>query len=66
MIKVVEIQETVTDSNLIENIYSINLLGRKLIRSLEMIDGLNINDFDYMNVAVERCRIGLEKIYGLI
>lgn len=66
MVKIIEIKQTLEDSSLIDNIYKINRLTSKIIRTLQMTDGLNIDDFNYMNVVAERSKIALEKVYRLI
>jgi len=66
MVKVMELRETIRDSSLLENVYSINQLTAKIITTLERVEDINILDFQYLNVAVEKSKITLEKAYGLI
>ena len=62
MSKVVEIKETITDSNLVENIESIKDLINKLDYNKNYLIEINKNDYDYLNISTETIRLNLEKM----
>ena len=62
MSKVVEIKETITDSNLVENIESIKDLINKLDYKKNYLIEINKNDYDYLNISTETIRLNLEKM----
>lgn len=66
MIKVYEITETISDSKLMDNLYSINKITKELIKQTEFIQDINKDDLDYINIALEKIKINLEKAYLII
>ena len=62
MSKIVEIKETITDSNLVENIESIKDLINKLDYKKNYLIEINKNDYDYLNISTETVRLNLEKM----
>ncbi len=62
MSKVVEIKETITDSNLVENIKSIKELINNLDYIKDYITEINKSDYDYLNISTETIKLNLEKL----
>lgn len=54
MLKIVEVKETLEDTSVIDNIYEINRLIKKMIVQTEFITELNKTDFDYINIILEK------------
>ena len=66
MMKVVEIRETLVDSTLHENIVLVNDLLKKINKELEFALEINRDDFNYMNIVLEKTKINLDKVYHVI
>ena len=66
MVRIVEIRQTINDTNLLQNIYGINELTHRLIRTIEKIPDLNMEDLEYLNYAVERSKLLLQRVYEFI
>ena len=61
MLKIVELKETIKDSNLTNNIYDIQKIIQKMILNLEFIEELNKDDYNYLEILTEKSKIALEK-----
>ena len=61
-----EVRETVSDSNLLENMYETNRLTKEIIETLLHIPDLNMADLKHLNIVVERSKSLLEKVYEFI
>lgn len=66
MIKVLEIKETLADSELIEDIYKVEKLNKDIIKQLEANNELDIADFRFMSLIFRRTEIALQKVYTLL
>lgn len=66
MVKIVEVKETIFDSRLVENIYDIEKLIKNIISRLEFTNELNYDDYKFIDIVVEKSRIGLEKAYEVM
>ena len=66
MLRVVELKETLEDSQLIDNIYAINKITQDMVRLTEFMIDFNYNDYRYINVVMERCKRALEKVYSVM
>lgn len=64
--KVIEIKETILDSQLLENLQVIQKMMGELTWYAEFIQRMNKDDFDYIDIVVEKTRLNLEKIYCLL
>ena len=64
--KVIEIKETILDSQLLENLQVIQKMMGELTLYAEFIQRMNKDDFDYIDIVVEKTRLNLEKIYCLL
>ena len=66
MIKILEIKETIYDSEFVENVYAIDRIIKKIITETTFITELNKDDFNYVNIILEKTRINLEKAYEIL
>jgi len=66
MVRIVEIKEDITDTKLIDNIYDIQKVIKRIAYEFEINSQLNIDDYNYLNVIFEKTKINLEKVYNLI
>lgn len=64
--KIYEIKEQISDTNLIDNIYQINKLMQRIINQTEFIIDINKTDLDYINIVLDKIKINLQKIYYII
>ena len=65
MLKIIEIKETIFDSQLVDNIYAIDKTIKNIINETEFITELNKDDYNYINIILEKTRINLEKAFDL-
>ena len=63
MVRVVEIKEEVISSNLLDNIYEIKVILQKLEEQLELIKEINKDDYNYLELIIEKTAINLKKAY---
>ena len=61
MIKILEIKETLFDSQLVKDIYELNQLTKQMINKIESIEDINYDDFKYLQILLEKTKIGLKK-----
>lgn len=61
MLKIVEIKETLEDTKIIDNIYTIEKLIRSMINDTEFITEINYHDYKYIEILLEKSRITLQK-----
>lgn len=61
MLKIVELKETIKDSNLTNNIYDIQKIIQKMILNLEFIEEINKDDYNYLEILTEKSKTALEK-----
>ena len=66
MLKIVELKETIKDSNLTNNIYDIQKIIQKMILNLEFIEELNKDDYNYLEILTEKSKIALEKTLDIM
>lgn len=66
MLKIVEIKETTDNSNLVDNIYSINKIIKNIITDTEFIFELNKDDYDYLDIVLQKTRKNLDIVYAII
>lgn len=62
MVKILEVKETLEDTTLIDNIYLINGIIKDIIKQTEFITELNKDDFNYLNIVLEKTKINLRKV----
>ena len=64
--KIYEIKEKISDTNLIDNVYQINKLMQRITSQTEFMIDTNKTDLDYINIVLEKIKINLQKIYYII
>lgn len=65
MLKIIEIKETIFDSQLVDNIYAIDKTIKNIINETDFVTELNKDDYNYINIILEKTRINLEKAFDL-
>jgi len=66
MMKIIEVKETLFDTQLADNIYSINKIVKQIINQTEFVTELNRDDYNYLNVVMEKVKIALDKAAYLL
>lgn len=66
MIKIIEVKETIFDSKLVDNIYAVNNTINNIINQTDFITELNRDDYNYMNIIMEKIKINLNKVAELL
>lgn len=61
MIKIVEIKETLFDSQIVKDIYCLNQLTKQMMNKIENIEDINYDDYKYLQILLEKTKIGLKK-----
>lgn len=64
--KIYEIKEKISDTNLIDNVYQINKLMQRITNQTEFMIDTNKTDLDYINIVLDKIKINLQKIYYII
>lgn len=62
MLRVVEVKQTTNKSNLICNMYSINILIQDIIKIIEREEELNYDDYVFTNRVLEKVETALQKV----
>lgn len=66
MVKILEVKETLEDSELVENMYKIEELIKDIIKRLETDNELSIDDFRFTNIVLKKTKIALAKVNTVI
>lgn len=66
MVKIIEVKETLQDTTLLNNIYSIDKIVKEIIKQTEFITDLNKDDYNYINIILEKIKTNLNKANLLI
>lgn len=66
MIKIIEIKETLFDSQLVDNIYAIDKTIKEIMNETNFITELSRDDYNYINIIIEKIRINLGKVLELL
>ena len=66
MIKIIEVKETIFDSKLVDNIYAVNNTINNIINQTDFITELNRDDYNYLNIIMEKIKINLNKVAELL
>ena len=64
--KIYEIKEKISDTNLIDNVYQINKLMQRITNQTEFMIDINKTDLNYINIVLDKIKINLQKIYYII
>ena len=66
MVKIIETKETIFDSQLVDNIYAIDKTVKEIMNETNFITELNRDDYNYINIILEKTRINLEKAFEIL
>ena len=66
MLKIVEIKQTIYDSDMIENLHAIQRISQDILNEIQFIPELNKDDYQYLDVVLEKTKVNLLKVYNLI
>ena len=66
MVKIIEIKETKFESQLVDNIYAIDKTVKEIMNETNFITELNRDDYNYINIILEKTRINLEKAFEIL
>ena len=66
MLKIIEVREELCDSKLVDNIYAIQKIVTNMINETEFTLDINRDDYNYINVVLDKTRKNLEKVYNVI
>ena len=66
MLKIVEIKQTIYGSNMIENLHTIQKLSQDILNEIQFIQEINIDDYKYLDVVLEKTKVNLLKVYNLV
>jgi len=63
MMKIIEVKETLFDTQLVDNIYAVDKTIKQIINQTEFVTELNRDDYNYLNVVMEKVKNALDKAY---
>ena len=66
MRKILEIKENICNSSLLDNIYEVNKITHNLIRQINCVTEINIEDYNYLNIIIEKTKGVLTKAYEVL
>ncbi len=66
MLKIVEVKQTIYGSDMIENLRTIQRISQDILNEIQFIQEINIDDYQYLDVVLEKTKTNLLKIYGLV
>lgn len=66
MLKIVELKETIKDSDLTNNIYDMQKIIQKIILNLEFIEEINKDDYNYLEILTEKSKTALKKTLDIM
>lgn len=66
MLKIVEIKQTIYDSDMIQNLHTIQKISQDILNEIQFIPELNKDDYQYLDVVLEKTKVNLLKVYNLI
>lgn len=66
MVRVVELKEMVLNSNAYENSYNIKNISEQIIEQLELLQEVSKDDYNYIELILEKTKINLQKAYMLL
>ena len=66
MLKVVEVKQTIYGSDMIENLHTMQRISQDILNEIQFIQEINIDDYQYLDVVLEKTKTNLLKIYGLV
>ena len=66
MLKIVEIKQTIYDSDMIQNLHIIQRISQDIQNEMQFIPELNKDDYQYLDVVLEKTKANLLKIYNVV
>ena len=66
MLKIVEVKQTIYDSDMIQNLHTIQRISQDILNEMQFIPELNKDDFQYLDVVLEKTKVNLVKIYNVV
>lgn len=66
MLKIVEIKQTIYDSDMIQNLHTIQKISQDILNEIQFISELNKDDYQYLDVVLEKTKNNLLKIYNVV
>ena len=66
MLKIVEVKQTIYGSDMIENLHIIQKLSQDMLNEIQFIQEINIDDFQYLDVILEKIKINLLKVHNVV
>ncbi len=66
MLKIVEIKQTIYDSDMIQNLHTIQKISQDILNEIQFISALNKDDYQYLDVVLEKTKNNLLKIYNVV
>ncbi len=66
MLKIVEVKQTIYGSDMIENLHTIQRISQDILNEIQYIPKLNKDDYQYLDVVLEKTKTNLLKIYSLV
>ena len=62
MLKIVEIKQTIYDSDMIQNLHTIQKISQDILNEIQFIPELNKDDYQYLDVVLEKTKVNLLKV----
>ena len=66
MVKIIEVKQTLYGSDMIENLHTIQRISQDILYELQFIQEINKDDYQYLDVVLEKTKVNLLKVYNLI
>ena len=66
MLKIVEVKQTIYGSDMIENLHTIQRLSQDIMNEIQFIPELNKDDYQYLDVVLEKTKTNLLKVYNVV
>ena len=66
MLKIVEIKQTIYDSDMIQNLHTIQKISQDILNEIQFIQEINIDDYKYLDIVLEKTKNNLSKVYNIL
>lgn len=64
--RIVELKENIVKSDLLQNLYDISKIVNDITISAELMKSINKDDFNYLEIVIEKIKVNLQKVYVLM
>lgn len=64
--RIVELKENIVKSDLLNNLYDIQKITNDITISAELLKSINKDDFNYLEIIIEKIKVNLQKAYVLM